>query len=290
MASTLFKVLTGFLLLLLIGSIIAFIAILNGSTCSTTKPPRYCQLCCGLDKHCNFKTRTLRVMAEHVYQYRLATEYKEVPQDKFISFFMMGNYPDISNLPKVEDMKDIALHQLATADGADFNRLLAYTPIFNHPKYVQCLKAYDLKHKTFKDVSTRSIIIDEVLGLSGDNLAKVIAKANDYWNSCYGPMEATDPTVCEVKDTTAMYDTTCLEAKPADISTCLIDTKKETTYDEACMNAQRRKSCLTQFKFTIDFNNMSEYIKSYLHDASDEAIYNLLQNGFTSDTLGRTLG
>jgi hypothetical protein len=119
-------------------------------------------------------------MAERIYEYRSSKEFAKPSGDR-ISIFMAS---DISTPPPTSSLSDIALFKLTTAPLDQFSILISYIPIFNHARYVECLKSYSPKSKTFKSIDlsrpTKDIIIKDVLGvgsLSRDGLKSTI---NNY--------------------------------------------------------------------------------------------------------------
>jgi hypothetical protein len=180
MASTAFVLIVGFLIMLVIGVIVAFALIVMAGTCSSSQSPSYKDLLDGLDANCNIKSMPLRLMARSIYEYRSSKEFTKPSGDR-ISIFMAS---DISTPPPASSLSDIALFKLATAPRDQFSVLISYIPIFNHVRYVECLKSYSRKSETFKSIDpsrpTKDIIVKDVLGvgsLSRDGLKSTI---NNY--------------------------------------------------------------------------------------------------------------
>ncbi len=293
MASIPFKFLTGLLIAFLISAILSFALVITTSSCSNERSPEYCDLCCGLDKNCNFKSRDLRLMAERIYEYRLEHEYTP-PSDTFISIFMMRNKPDPANLPAAESLSDIALHHLVTATDK-FSLLISYIPIFNHPRYIDCLKAFDQKTRLFRGIdserSTKDIIIQDILGFGDESNTKEIVSLYD---ECVKGQEPTNKNDCIIEGPIT-YDQQCLidiidSAKTgaaADKTKCIV--KMDPKYDDDCLAKQKRQVCLSKLGIDIDISDLRAYMIAYLTNSSDDSLYRLLVNGFTGATLSMSL-
>lgn len=157
----------GFSIICLIIVVAIFAYILNHQQCIIKHSPSMDILVNGLNKDYKFKNLRLRAMAESIFNYRLKYEYTK-PEDEFVSIFSKLNAS--AEIAKPSNLSDVALYKLATAsDSTHFNNLIFYIPIFNHERYVECIKAFDNESKTFRKIdeakSTSDIIITEIFGI-----------------------------------------------------------------------------------------------------------------------------
>lgn len=181
MASNVFLLATGLLVLVVICAAVSFIVIIRQGTCSKVKSPIYEHLLDGLNSDCSFKTISLRLMAERIYEYRSLKEFIK-PGGQYVSIFMATG---VSSPPPVASLSDIALFKLATASKDRFSILISYIPIFNHPRYVECLKAYSKKSLSFKSIdssrTTRDIIIKDLLGVGNRSRDELKSTLGNYF-------------------------------------------------------------------------------------------------------------
>ena len=105
-------------------------------------------------------------MAEKVLEYRMEKEFNAVTEN--VSLFM--NWEGVSPEQKISfgtSLTDCALFNIATAPTNRFSILVYYAPMYNHPRYIECVKAYNEDTGKFKDgaggKSTRDTIIQEIL-------------------------------------------------------------------------------------------------------------------------------
>lgn len=154
------------LIIFLTGLIVAFVLIYVVEDCYKIKSSSFEQLKAGLDRRLNFRSNTLRLMAQKIYQYKATNEFNPT-EDTYVSVFMAGN--KLNMLPPASDLNDVCLHKLATSTKDSFNKLIYYIPVFNHPMYAKCVLSYNHKLQKFKNFdrsrSTRDIIIRDVLNI-----------------------------------------------------------------------------------------------------------------------------
>jgi hypothetical protein len=117
-------------------------------------------------KDYRFTSKYARCMAEKVLEYRMEKEFNAVTEN--VSLFM--NWEGVSPDEKISfgtSLSDCALFNIATAPTNRFSILVYYAPMYNHPRYIDCVKAYNENNGTFNAVaggeSTRNVIIREIL-------------------------------------------------------------------------------------------------------------------------------
>lgn len=144
--------------------------------CYKEKVYTYDQLKDGLDSALHYKTKSHRIVAENIYEYKIAKELHNV-DDTFVTIFLMNRNTDLQTL-RVSTLTDVCLHKLVTSTPKDFPRLLYYVPIFNHELYAQCMVNYDHRSKKFnnfdKSTPTRSIIINNILQINNHTTSGVL--------------------------------------------------------------------------------------------------------------------
>lgn len=168
-------------LTILAGMVVAFYYI-SMEGCAKLQSPTFNNLVNGLNSNFEFKNEKLKLMAQRIYEYRSSVEYKSA-SDEFISIFINPKDPT-SPIDVSLFINDVALHKLATADANMFNVLVSYIPIFNHPRYLECIRAYDSSSMEFKNIdsnkSTKEIIINDILRIDeisvDDKYAELIRK------------------------------------------------------------------------------------------------------------------
>ncbi len=183
---------------LAIGFLLLAIFLFNSEVmakCSTFIVPRISELKDALNDKYKFKSKNLRIMAERIYDYRVAKEYiPQGQQDEYISIFLPSTTQE--PLPSSSSLQDVALYKLATCDTKEkFNVLVSYIPIFNHPRYSECLKDYNKDNKKFNHSDTRDIIFNEVL-----NIENYLETANLSNYAAFIKNNATDQWLFELLD------------------------------------------------------------------------------------------
>lgn len=103
-----------------------------------------------------------KIMATQIYNYRLLNEYKKEDPGFVIIFKPINKNMTI---PAADQLNDFTLHKLATCGVNDFSRLINFIPIFNHPRYVECIKSYNIETKTFTN-NLREFILHQVLQIN----------------------------------------------------------------------------------------------------------------------------
>lgn len=127
----------------------------------------------GLNSDYAFISDQYRNMAEIIYEYRKSKEYQKVDLGHGVIFTSINPK---ATIPSATHLKDVALHKLATCDSSTFNRYINYIPFFNHPRYVECLKAYKESDKAFAE-NARGTIINEILKINPDPVSDSVGQA-----------------------------------------------------------------------------------------------------------------
>lgn len=125
-------------------------------TCVFRHSLPFVELVDGIENY-KFKNDHIRAMAESIFDYRINNEYPDGPP----SLYGGGL------IPEKKDISDITLYKVVTANAPDFGSRVFSIPIYNHPKYIQCLKSYDIKEGSFNPIdntkATRDIIQRDIL-------------------------------------------------------------------------------------------------------------------------------
>lgn len=150
----------GILVVILVSLVIAYVVLLSVHSCHRTKTHTYGELKDALGPDLRYKDNSLRMMAERIYDYKIAHE-KKTTQDAFVNIFLFSRSPDPYS-KSASSLSDVCLHKLATSTAADFPKLVYYIPMFNHPKYVECIINYNRDAKKFSD-TTKATIINDIL-------------------------------------------------------------------------------------------------------------------------------
>ncbi len=174
--SFLFAAMAGLLVFVLV-----FYSVVFSSRCYKSNAPTYAQLLTSLNSNYKLKHTAYRTMASRIYEYRIANEYSRIA-DTYISIFMAKQMTTVP--PPSSELNDFCLYKLATSSTDRFNILVSYIPIFNHPRYIECIKSYDTVSKTFKSIdpdrSTKEIIIRDVLNIDDASKATLSESILSY--------------------------------------------------------------------------------------------------------------
>lgn len=144
----------------LVGAYILF-GIIRKQGC-VEHPLTWEELTTGLNSDYVFVSNQHRSMAEIIYEYRKSKEYLKTDLGYRIIFTTIDPK---AKVPSANNLRDVVLHKLITCDQAAFNKYVLYIPFFNHPRYVECLKAYNATEKVFA-IGARDIILNEILKIN----------------------------------------------------------------------------------------------------------------------------